>query len=641
MIDGRLNTSKSRRDEPEAVDGHAVVITPPQMSPRRIALLLAGLLLLMPARIPAQPWRFVDVTIDAGLGYQHGFTAPRVSVRRMLLAGVAAGDYDNDGWIDLYAIRGDIGPNLLFRNTHDGRFEDVAGAAGVAIDGAIESGALFADFDGDGWLDLFVGGLEDTPNRLFRNAGDGTFVDATAASGLVMNLDTFSATAGDYDRDGDLDLFLAHWDVPMQDSHLWNNDGAGSFVCVDATAGLHDLGDGTRDYSFTGNFTDIDADGWPDLLVASDFGTSRVFMNNGDGTFRDATTGVISDENGMGAAVGDYDNDGDLDWFVSSIWEDSLRAGDAWGITGNRMYRNRGDGSFEDATDEAGVRRGFWGWGSSFADLDNDGHLDLYHVNGYPFEDDFFLNDPALLFVSAGDGTFVERSAELGADLTGQGRGIVCFDFDRDGDLDIFVANHFQAPVLLRNDGGNAQHYLSLVLRGAVPNTRAIGARVRIEIGGTAQLREVSAGNNYLSQNPADVHFGLGESSRVDRLTIDWPDGAATVVENVAADQRLVVEQPVVGAPPPNRRTLRILGSHPNPFASETVIRFDAAGGANATATVYDVSGHRIRRLDTADAGTVRWDGRDGDGARVASGIYLLRVESSRGSDSIRIVLVR
>jgi len=613
------------------------------MSPCRIALLLVVSSLLLPTRASAQPWRFVDVTVDAGLVYEHGFTITRVSVRRMLLAGVAAGDYDNDGWVDLYAIRGDIGPNLLFRNTHDGRFEEVGGAAGVAVDGAIESGALFADFDGDGWLDLFVGGMEDTPNRLFRNAGDGTFVDATASSGLAMNPDTFSANAGDYDRDGDLDLFLAHWDVPMQDSHLWKNDGAGSFVCVDAIAGIQDLGNGTRDFSFTGNFTDIDADGWPDLLIAGDFGTSRVFVNARDGTFRDATAGVISDENAMGAAVGDYDNDGDVDWFVSSIWEDSLRAGDAWGITGNRMYRNRGDGSFEDATDEAGVRRGFWGWGSAFADLNNDGHLDLYHVNGFPFEDDFFLNDPARLFVAAGDGTFVERSAELGADHAGQGRGIACFDFDRDGDLDIFIANHFQAPVLLRNDGGNAQSYLSIVLQGTKPNTQAIGARVRVETGAATQLREVSAGNNYLSQNPADVHFGLGESSRVDRVTIDWPDGAATIMEDVAANQRLVVDQPRpgVGAPPLDRRTLRILGSHPNPFAGETVVRFDAAGSADATTTVYDVSGRRIRRLDASDSNTVRWDGRDDSGARVASGIYLLRVESSRGSDSIRIVLVR
>ena len=612
------------------------------MSPRPIALLLVASSLCLLSSPSAQPWRFADVTAGAGLGYEHGFTIARVSVRRMLLAGVAAGDYDNDGWVDLYAIRGDIGPNLLFRNTHDGRFEEVGAAAGVAVDGAIESGALFADFDGDGWLDLFVGGMEDTPNRLFRNAGDGTFVDATASSGLVMNLDTFSATAGDYDRDGDLDLFLAHWDVPMQDSHLWRNDGAGSFVCVDATAGLHDLGNGTRDFSFTGNFADIDADGWPDLLVAGDFGASRAFVNARDGTFRDATTPVISDENGMGAAIGDYDNDGDVDWFVSSIWEDSLRSGDAWGITGNRMYRNRGDGSFEDVTDDAGVRRGFWGWGSAFADFNNDGHLDLYHVNGYPFEDDFFLNDPARLFVSAGDGTFVERSAELGADLTGQGRGIVCFDFDRDGDLDIFVANHFQAPVLLRNDGGNAQHYLSLVLRGAKPNPQAIGARVRVEAGGTAQLREVSAGNNYLSQNPADIHVGLGDASRADRVTIDWPDGTVTVVEDVAADQRLVVDHPGRrSGPPPDGRTLRILGSHPNPFTNETVVRLDAAGSASVTTTVYDVSGRRIRRLGASDSSTVRWDGRDDHGARVASGIYLLRVESSRGSDSIRIVLVR
>lgn len=617
-------------------------------SPRTIVPVFAVFLVAVfpgvsrPAR--AQSWQFVDVTAQAGLNYLHGFKNGVVTTARREMAGVAAADYDNDGWVDLYVTRGDIGPNLLFRNTHDGRFAEVGATAGVDLDGGISSGALFADFDGDGWLDLFVGGIEATPVALFTNDGDGTFTDATASSGLAANRDVFSASAGDYDLDGDLDLFLAHWDVPIQDSHLWRNNGHAAFTCVDAAAGLVGIGNGTRDFSFTGNFADMNADGWPDLLVASDFGTSRVFMNRCDGTFRDATTGVITDENGMGAAIGDYDNDGDLDWFVSSIWEDSLRSDpDAWGITGNRLYRNRGNGTFDDFTDNAGVRRGYWGWGSVFADLNNDGHLDLFQCNGWPFEDDFFLEDPARLFIAAGDRTFVERSAELGVDLKGQGRGVACFDFDRDGDLDLFIANYFQAPVLLRNDGGSTEHYLAMTLRGKAPNTQAIGARVRIGVGGTSQMREVSAGNNYLSQNPPELHFGLASWDRIEWMEIEWPDGARTRLEAVVTNQHLVVDHPNRGAdaPPRDHRAPRIVSAHPNPFADETVIRFDAAYGEVVNAAVYDVSGRRIRRLDAMlDANELHWDGRDDRGHRVASGIYLLRVEGPHGSDSTRLVMI-
>ena len=226
--------------------------------------------------------------------------------------------------------------------------------------------------------------------------------DVTAFSGLVSNADTWSTAAADYDKDGDVDLFLTHWTQSGGPNHLWQNNGDGSFSPVDVTAGITGITDTGYDLSFTPNFADLNNDGWPDIVLASDFGTSQVFHNNGNGTFTNTTQAVINDENGMGAALGDYDNDGDLDWFVSSIYEADGVPDGGWRTSGNRLYRNRGDGTFDDATDQAGVRPGHWGWGSVFADLNNDGHEDIFHVNGW--EHPLFENDPSLLYMNCANG---------------------------------------------------------------------------------------------------------------------------------------------------------------------------------------------------------------------------------------------
>ncbi|MEW6270917.1 MAG: FG-GAP-like repeat-containing protein [Thermodesulfobacteriota bacterium] len=511
----------------------------------------------------AAPWTFTDVTAAAGVLYEHGYLTPAAGSRpqRINTGGVAAGDYDGDGFVDLYAVRGDIGPNLLFRNRGDGTFEEVGAAAGVALAGRKGTGAIFADYDGDAHLDLLVlgGGREDAaPEQpvLFRNLGDGTFADVTAASGIVSNRDSVSAAFGDYDRDGDLDLFITHWgdnSPPGPTQHLWRNDGDGSFTDVSAAAGISPAYTmpGTNevsDLSFSPSFADIDNDGWPDLLVTGDFETSQVFLNDRDGTFSNVTDAVISDQNGMGGAVGDYDGDGNLDWFVSSIWDpDQDSMGNNWFVSGNRLYRGRGDGTFEDATDAAGVREGYWGWGSTFQDLDNDGDLDLFHVNGWNPDDpeahEFHL-DPARAFISNGDGTFTQRAEELGLADTGQGRGVVAFDYDRDGDVDLFISNNQGTSRLYRNDGGNQQNYLAIKLRGRAPNSEAIGARIRVTAGGKTQMREIRAGDNYVSQDPAEAHFGLDTAAAATEVEIVWPDGKHKFLGRTRANQRVVVEQP-------------------------------------------------------------------------------------------------
>jgi hypothetical protein len=234
-----------------------------------------------------------------------------------------------------------------------------------------------------------------------------------------------------------------------------------------------------------------------------------------------------------------------MDWFVTSIHDPNGVVEGGWGDSGNRLYENNGDGTFVDVTDVAGVREGFWGWGACFADFNNDGHLDIFHVNGWrdalAFE---FIADPSRLFINNGDGTFAERSADLGIVDTGQGRGVVCFDYDKDGDVDIAVFNNGGYVRLYRNDLPPVRHYLAVTLRGSGLNTQAIGARVTATTGSLTQTREIRAGNNFISQNPALAHFGLHAATVVDTLTVRWPDQTTTTLTNVAADQYLHIVQP-------------------------------------------------------------------------------------------------
>ena len=518
---------------------------------------------------PAPQSQFADVTTASGIRFVVGFSdnPGDVSDVPYFAGGVASGDYDNDDDIDLFVVRGDVGPNQLYRNDGDNVFSEVAAAAGVAFTRSAtenyrHSGPTFADMDGDGDLDLFLGGIQGDPCRIFANNGDGTFDDVTVGSGfdLIGAPQNVSAAFGDYDIDGDLDLLVTHWGTersrqnPGDTEHLWRNDSTATqirFVSVSVEAGIAPsimtlpdprVSDIDVDYSFSPVFAHLNDDLYPDIVIASDGNTSMVFMNNGDGTFRNETdVDVIQDRSGMGTAVGDYDNDGDLDWFVTSIF----RQGDGAVPNGNRLYRND-DGQFSDVTETAGVADGGWGWAACFVDLNNDGNLDLYHTNGWPFElDGDFTSDSSRAFMSNGDGTFTNLANELGlADRT-QGRGAVCADFDRDGDIDIFLWSNegSSAGSLFRNDA-NENNYLNVKLRGLPPNTAAIGARIHATVGGSTQLRDVMIGSNHISHNPTEQYFGIGNASQVDTLSVEWPDGTTSDLGIVQANQRIVVDHP-------------------------------------------------------------------------------------------------
>lgn len=527
--------------------------------------------------------QFADVTRDSGIQFQSGYIRPvsNRDIESIVKTGVAAGDYDNDGDVDFFIVRGDIGPNLLYRNEGNLEFVDVAKDAGVDLTKSSEenyrhSGPIFADMDGDGDLDLFIGGVDGDPSQLFENNGDGTFINVTSGSGihLLSALNNLSATFGDYDLDGDLDLFISHWGTPRDytnpgdTQHLWRNDTDAEgikFTSVSLSAGIAPsiltfedplARQRTRDWTFTPSFARINDDLYPDLVIASDFNFSQVFINDQDGSFSNATnTNVIIDGNGMGSALGDYDNDGDLDWFVSSI----MATADSSNTTptplsqiGNRLYRNT-HGEFEDFSDFTLVQDGGWGWGSCFIDFNNDGKLDLYQTNGWPLLSEFggFPTDTSRAFVQGQSAIFEDRAQDLGLHDTLQGRGVVCGDFDQDGDTDILQMH--DGATLWRNDASSGDaNWLSVSLQGKAPNTQAVGARIYVvtESGsaGTltenSQMREIMVGNNFMSQNPTDQLFGLGEHDTVATLRIEWPDGEVTERHNLDANQMITIDSP-------------------------------------------------------------------------------------------------
>ena len=435
---------------------------------------------------PPTPDIVFSRAVDAGLNTRSfGGVLTQFTDPERFSGGIAAADYDDDGDVDLYVVGGNTEPNHLYQDQGDGTYDEVAASVGLDLV-HWGSGPAFGDFDGDGDLDLFIGAVEGDPISLFENRidQDGMFVDITADSGIVITaLNTVGGTFFDYDRDGYLDLFLTHWGEPYEQGDdtetVWRNNGDSTFTNLSIESGISaTLVEDDMDFTFSPNFSDIDGDGDSDLLMSSDFNDSQVYRNNDDGTFTNITdTEVVKDQAGMGGAVGDFDNDGDMDWFVTSIYNLDLAEGDQ---IGNRLYRNDGSGVFEDFTFETQSDDGGWGWGACFADVDNDTLLDLIHVNGWvTVQEKDYRSDPIRFFHNAlpNSTRFNERAEEVGFVNDGQGRGIACFDADQDGDIDVVLSNSGPDNVVMyRNDTDNDNHYIGIRLEGGGNNRRAIGA---------------------------------------------------------------------------------------------------------------------------------------------------------------------
>ena len=537
------------------------------------------------ARVSAM--RFTDVTRLAGITHRH--TAPEPLLGKLepkdMVGGAVAEDFDGDGWVDLFVLRGGEAPSLLYMNRGDSTFTEEAIQRGADLPTKMGAAAAAADFDNDGDIDIVVAG-QSAPHYLLINSGSGQF---TVDAAMLTEPKTFATSPswGDVNNDGMLELALGEWNSetaqhydaatkvgndwppiaspnPIMGANghtplfMYGNDGQGRLELYEFRAApAIDL------WVFAPRFADMNGDGLTDLAIVADYGMSRLYLNVGDGMFDVAadTTDILTDENGMGSAIGDYDNDGDLDWFVSSIFGKTDPTKAIFGGTGNRLYRNDSGITFTDVTSAAGVREGNWGWAASFGDLDNDGDLDLYHVNGWiqhqqegsPVE---FNDQPARLFENLGDGRFDEVAEQAGADDRGQGRGVILFDFDNDGDLDIFITNNHEyvvddtrpirnpgAPTLLRNDTLNGNHWLKVTLEGTPPlHHDGIGSRVYVTSDGVTQMRELHASTNYVTQEPGRIaHFGLGAATVIDEIRTEWVNGETDVLTNVPADQHISI----------------------------------------------------------------------------------------------------
>jgi hypothetical protein len=529
------------------------------------------------SEISVAPLPFVDVTATSNIAYRVGYTRPYLVKEEREVAisttgGAAVGDCDGDGDIDLFITYGNTGapdgtggPNRLYLNqlAEQGNgllFEDTAVAAGVAntrADGKgndRHSGPAFADMDGDGDLDLFLGGIYNDPSKIYENQGDCRFVDVTANSPdieAIAAAQTISAAFGDYDLDGDLDMFLSHWGsrdtvyghgaVRLNETdHLWRNESDASgirFVNVSEESGMSDLIWRTRavdfygreqigDFTFTPTFARINNDLWPDIAIAGDFGTTQVALNNGNGTFRNLDNPILrTAQFGMGSAIGDFDDDGDLDWFVTSIF------GPTDGIIapiGNRFFTNDGSASvFIDDTARLGVADGSFGWGACMVDIDNDSDLDIFHTNGWPepylTPGDPYDADTSRAFLLNAAGTYSDEAGPLGLATVTSGRGVVCADLDHDGDIDLVELTDQSAILWENRTAAAGRNFLRIKLEGAPPNTEAAGARIFVTIGDSRQMREIMIGSNYISQNPTVQIFGLDSAESVDEILVEWP----------------------------------------------------------------------------------------------------------------------
>jgi hypothetical protein len=519
--------------------------------------------------------RFSDVASESKITFKHeNGASPEKLVVETFGSGVAWLDYDNDGLLDLYFVNGanlSAGKrspgNVLLRNTGKGTFVDVTLAAGVQGNGGFGTGVAVGDYDNDGFLDLYVTGFGS--NILYHNNGNGTFTDVTAKAGVKGGGWSSSAGFFDFDRDGKLDLYVVRYldynpsENPYCGFHkdgyrmycdprnfdglpdiLYHNNGDGTFTDVSKKAGIaNPAGKGLGVA-----FGDFDNDGWPDIYIANDTVRNFLYRNNGDGTFIDLaySAGVGYDPNGnpragMGTEFADYDGDGWLDIFVTNFSEEL-----------NALFRNRRDKTFEEITEQVGLGSGFLtlGFGTKLFDYDNDGYIDIYVTNGHVVDNVPLYNSRLAyqqkdLLYHNEKGLFRDVSAESGPafQIKHVGRGAAIADFDNDGDLDIVVSNCGQTPNLYRNDGGNRNHWIAFKARGRESNSFGVGARVKVEAGGRAQIKEIYSAGSYLSSSDLRLYFGLGNERRASRVDIFWPSGKKQTLKDVPANQTVLLDE--------------------------------------------------------------------------------------------------
>ena len=546
-------------------------------------LFLLTLAIVVLTSMALQAVTFVDVTNEAGIRFQHSSGTRSSLLVEDMGSGAGFADIDNDGDIDLYIVN-IPGPftqnggshngnaNALYLNNGDGTFTDITRTAGVGHQG-YGMGCVFADYDGDADLDLYLTNYGE--NVLYRNNGNATFTDVTAHAGVVCDLWSTGAAFADVDGDTDVDLYVCNYvtynleqleqmkeeslqsgkPVPSalnphvfepQDNVFYLNNGDGTFTDVTDETGTAAVGG----RSMQAIFSDFDNDNDLDLYVANDTTTNHVYRNDGGGNFTDvsAESWAADFRGSMGLTAGDYDADGDTDLFMTH-WVDEE----------NALYRNLfvedGDAeqirfvdeSYTAMLAEESIKQ--IGWGTTLFDFDNDGDLDIFVTNGSTFQElrqpEVLIPQADMLFRNERDGTFTDMSetAGIAALPLRVGRGATFGDYDNDGDVDIFIVNNHAPPALLRNEGGNRNNWLQVKLIGTGANRDAIGAKIRIKTADRTQVQEIYAGESYMSSNSLISEFGVGHATHIETVQVTWQNGKTQKLHNVPANQRIRVTQ--------------------------------------------------------------------------------------------------
>jgi len=526
--------------------------------------------------------QLTDVLAKTGIKFVHTSAPEKKYIVESMSGGVLLIDFDRDGWLDIYftnaptvemSLKGQKSKSSLYRNNRDGTFSDVTDKAGVGFPGYAMGGAV-ADFNNDGWPDIYVTCLGG--NTLYRNNGDGTFTDFTKQAGVADGRWSAGAAFADYDNDGFLDLFVANYvDFKMNDLPVFGSMPTCKFRGIDVQCGprgLKGAGDSMFRNNGDGTFTDVSKqlnvhdpsgyygmqpiwssfgnNGLQDVYVANDSTPNFLYKNDGKGKFAEvglesgtAVSGDGSEQGSMGVTVGDYLHTGNLAIFATNFVDEY-----------NILYRNDGGHSFTDvsfAAKVAQISRPLVGWGTGFFDLDNDTWLDLLVVNGhvYPQMDNIAsgarYKQPKLLHINLGNGTFCDAGHLAGKALAEPrvSRGAAFGDIDNDGDVDIVVGELDGVPMFLQNEGEKSNNWISIELSATKGSPLAIGARVKITSGSVSQVAEVRSGDSYLSQNDLRLHFGLAKAAKVDSVEIRWPSGKVETVRDLKVNAFYAVKE--------------------------------------------------------------------------------------------------
>jgi len=522
-----------------------------------LKILAGGLVVLATAGwAGAQSPSFVDSGVAADFQFLHrtgGYTNWDYT------GGGSVGDFDRDGWSDVFAVSGGTlnVPDKLFMNEQDGTFADEAAAWGLTTI-HLGKGSCVGDYNNDGWQDIYVvsagqvgGGGQSGQHKLYENSGTESFANVAVAAGVNFTTtanpgDGMGACFGDYDLDGDLDLFVAGFAFNNVGSRIFRNNGDETFTDVTNAIGLWAATPDSRS-CFSPSFSDFDGDDYPELAIASDFGDMTLFQNDADGTFTEVSgpAGIDDAENGMGSDVRDLDADGDRDWYVTSIFLPAFN----W--TGNKLHTNTstlGNVTFGEIGEAAGVDDGGYGWGTVLADFNHDGLVDIAETNGDSSNSGTFFGEQSYLWMNDGDGTFTEQAVSAGLVHNGKGRGMSHLDMDNDGDQDVIIYANGEDVKLYENTlistaVPSDAHWLRVFLdtggTGLAPD--GYGSEVFVTVGGTTQMDNIDGTNHHMSTSELSAHFGVGTATVIDEVKVTWNDGSETVLTNVAADQTITI----------------------------------------------------------------------------------------------------